>query len=75
MQPDGSVVVPFSPVGSAGQAEGGEERGAKKPRRVRLLLDARTELTNEELEVWISLFVFVQGSSYLFNDREHVRIT
>lgn len=49
IQPDGSVIVPFSPVGS--QAEGGQDPSTKKPRRVRLLLDARTELTNEELEV------------------------
>ncbi|KAI0094873.1 Rec8 like protein-domain-containing protein [Irpex rosettiformis] len=53
MQPDGSVVVPLSPFGSASQADGdywGPESNLKKPRRVRLLLDARTELTNEELE-------------------------
>ncbi|KAI0692763.1 Rec8 like protein-domain-containing protein [Cytidiella melzeri] len=50
LQPDGSIIVPLSPFGTATQVNVGEAPAAKKPRRVRLLLDARTELTNEELE-------------------------
>ena len=51
MQPDGSIIVPLSPLGSASQVDGCQASNLKKARRVRLLLDARTELTNEELEV------------------------
>ena len=46
---DGSVVVPLSPVNAETEDQGGPTK--KKTKRVRLLLDARTELTNEELQV------------------------
>ena len=45
----------MSPLGSQadprGDANGEQQKQPKKGKRVRLLLDARTELTNEELEV------------------------
>ena len=50
---EGSVVVPLSPL-NASPGPGEDTEAPKKPKRgkqVRLLLDARTELTNEELEV------------------------
>ena len=46
---DGSVIVPLSPVNAETEDQGGPTK--KKTKRVRLLLDARTELTNEELQV------------------------
>lgn len=49
---DGSIIYPLSPLGSqAGEGGQGDQPKQKKAKRVRLLLDARTELTNEELEV------------------------
>ena len=58
--PEGSIILPLSPLGqspgSRAQDAAGPVTGKqpKKGKRVRLLLDARTELTNEELEVSIS---------------------
>ena len=43
---DGSVVFPLSPP--AGQDT---DKPSRKRKRVKLLLDARTELTDEELQV------------------------
>ncbi|KAF7791880.1 hypothetical protein EIP86_002904 [Pleurotus ostreatoroseus] len=54
--PEGSIILPLSPLGqspgSRAQDAAGPVTGKqpKKGKRVRLLLDARTELTNEELE-------------------------
>lgn len=56
--PEGSIILPLSPLGTQ-DGRGGDEtqgKGQRKHKRVRLLLDARTELTNEELEVWRSLY-------------------
>ena len=65
MQLDGSIIVPLSPLGSASQVDGGQAPNLKKARRVRLLLDARTELTNEELEVHSP--ICFRLSAYLFS--------
>lgn len=51
MRGDGSVIVPLSPVNAGQEDQAGPAK--KKTKRVRLLLDARTELTNEELQVRI----------------------
>lgn len=60
---DGSIVLPLSPLGSQADGEtdlrGEQQKRPKKGKRVRLLLDARTELTNEELEVRISGYMRV----------------
>jgi meiotic recombination protein REC8, fungi type len=48
---DGSIILPLSPLGSQCRPEDEQRKQLKKSKRVRLLLDARTELTNEELEV------------------------
>lgn len=53
---EGSVIVPLSPLDGSQQmngdgGDGQQTRQPKKTKHVRLLLDARTELTNEELEV------------------------
>ena len=51
------MIVPLSPLDNSqdqqGQAHatGDSEKSKSKKKQVRLLLDARTELTNEELEV------------------------
>lgn len=50
--PEGSIILPLSPLGTQAGDEA-EPQGHRKGKRVRLLLDARTELTNEELEVWL----------------------
>ncbi|GJE86137.1 Rad21/Rec8 family protein [Phanerochaete sordida] len=51
---EGSIILPLSPLGSQadrdGAAGGDPQQKPRKGKRVRLLLDARTELTNEELE-------------------------
>ncbi|KAI0778213.1 Rec8 like protein-domain-containing protein [Trametes elegans] len=59
--PSGSVIVPlapFSPRGSNGHGEPSAQAeleygksAQRKPKRVRLLLDARTELTDDELKM------------------------
>ncbi len=51
--PNGSIILPLSPF-NLSPIRGEEEVGRpqKRKKRVRLLLDARTELTNEELEVY-----------------------
>ncbi|KAI0651884.1 Rec8 like protein-domain-containing protein [Trametes meyenii] len=59
LPPSGSVIVPlapFSPHGSGGhdrdtQANLDVQSGPRKPKRVRLLLDTRTELTDDELRM------------------------
>ncbi|KAI0669869.1 Rec8 like protein-domain-containing protein [Trametes maxima] len=59
LPPSGSVIVPlapFSPRGSDGhdrdtQVNHDAQSGSRKPKRVRLLLDARTELTDDELRM------------------------
>ncbi|KAJ3551713.1 hypothetical protein NM688_g4549 [Phlebia brevispora] len=54
--PEGSIILPLSPLNPSprpsDKAEGDElnAKQSRRPKRVRLLLDARTELTNEELE-------------------------
>lgn len=56
IQQNGSIILPLSPLGTA--AVNGQEDGTALParttKRVRLLLDARTELTNAELEARIT---------------------
>lgn len=53
--PCASLIPPQSPQDA--EAHGGAdhevEKQPKKLKRVRLLLDSRTELTNEELQVWL----------------------
>ncbi|KAI8995657.1 Rec8 like protein-domain-containing protein [Trametes punicea] len=59
LPPSGSVIRPLAPFGPGGldghgerdsRADLGDKPGLRKPKRVRLLLDARTELTDEELK-------------------------
>ncbi|OSD03409.1 hypothetical protein PYCCODRAFT_1466798 [Trametes coccinea BRFM310] len=53
LPPSGSVVVPlapFSPPGPDGLSNVDGQPPHKRPKRVRLLLDARTELTDDELK-------------------------
>ncbi|KAL7285330.1 hypothetical protein ACG7TL_000425 [Trametes sanguinea] len=53
LPPSGSVVVPlapFSPPGPDGLSNVVGQPPHKRPKRVRLLLDARTELTDDELK-------------------------
>lgn len=46
------IIVPLSPVAPASETPEQEaEMAQRKTKRVRLLLDSRTELTNEELQV------------------------
>lgn len=49
---DGSIVVPLLPLNAelGMEEQEGDAPAKKKTKRVRLLLDARTELTNEELQ-------------------------
>ncbi|KAI0363909.1 hypothetical protein BV20DRAFT_65414 [Pilatotrama ljubarskyi] len=54
LPPSGSVIVPlapFSPRDSDGPGEAAGQAAPRKPKRVRLLLDARTELTDDELKM------------------------
>ncbi|KAH9898372.1 Rec8 like protein-domain-containing protein [Cubamyces lactineus] len=51
LPPSGSVIVPLAPLSPDGQGLQDGKPGQRKPKRVRLLLDARTELTDDELKM------------------------
>jgi hypothetical protein len=51
-QLDGSITLPTPLVGTSPTPADVETAANKKFKRVRLMLDPRTELTREELEVW-----------------------
>lgn len=69
--PEGSIILPLSPLGTQ-DAQAGDEnqgKGQRKHKRVRLLLDARTELTNEELER--ARANYLEGQTQRRRDLEH----
>ncbi|KAI0335243.1 hypothetical protein GY45DRAFT_1268246 [Cubamyces sp. BRFM 1775] len=51
LPPSGSVIVPLAPLSPDGQAAPDGKPSQRKPKRVRLLLDSRTELTDDELKM------------------------
>lgn len=62
---EGSIVLPLAPLSPVLDLDeqalaDGQMQPERKTRRVRLLLDSRTELTNEELEVRIFDFLSCQ---------------
>ncbi|KAI0655106.1 Rec8 like protein-domain-containing protein [Cubamyces menziesii] len=51
LPPSGSVIVPLAPLSPDDQGVQDGKPSQRKPKRVRLLLDSRTELTDDELKM------------------------